>query len=275
MTSVDEQMDDQSMSLEVTETHETTDETTDEAQDADETSIETDNAADLTEISNLNLAPASRQHGYLHSLALKYGTDKADQHHTYKGLSYCDIYERHFDPYRHSVRRFVEIGIKDGSSLRMWEEYFPNAEIIGIDIDPRCAKHSGGRIKCIIGDQNDLGFLSQLRDSMGEYDILLDDGSHITNHQINTFNILHPICAPGGMYIIEDLRNSYEEFLNHHDLRAIWPGMKYNDPRDALKNYRAEFNRFLEHHTKMLDFHSHPSLLAIHTYPMTIVFENA
>jgi len=56
----------------------------------------------------------------------------------------------------------------------------------------------------------------------GGIDILLDDGSHITNHQINTFNILYKNIKKGGFYIIEDLTNSYEEQLNHHNLRAIW-----------------------------------------------------
>ena len=51
-------------------------------------------------------------------------------------MTYCDIYEKYFNERRHKVTKFI-IGVKDGASLRMWKEYFPNAMIYGVDIDPR------------------------------------------------------------------------------------------------------------------------------------------
>lgn len=209
----------------------------------------------------------------LHMLGRAAGTDKT--HHVFQGKSYCDIYERYLAPIRHSVKVFVEIGVKEGESLRMFEQYFPNATIYGIDIDPRCRKHERDRVKILIGDQNDEDFLNHVRKTVGAIDILLDDGSHMTAHQIKTFNILYPSIKRGGFYIIEDLRNSHEEWNGDLDLRTIWPGMHYNKPDDPLRNYRKDFVDFVEHHVKELDFHRHPTLFAIHHYPMIVIFENA
>jgi len=211
---------------------------------------------------------------FLHTLGVKYKTDKYDQTHSFKNTSYCDIYDKYFINIRHKVKKFVEIGIKDGCSLRMWKEYFPNATIYGIDIDPRCKKFEEDRIVCMIGDQNCEKFLNDAKKIIGEYDILLDDGSHITKHQITSFNILHENCKENGFYIIEDLRNSYEEILNHHNIRKSWPGMKYNEENDELKNYRKDFNEFIEDKVKQLDFHRSKKIFSIHYYPMIIIFEN-
>jgi cephalosporin hydroxylase len=210
----------------------------------------------------------------LNLLAKKYGTDKFNPNHSFKGLSYCDIYEKYLKDIRETVTTFVEIGIKHGRSLKMFEEYFPNATIYGIDIDPRCKAFETDRIKIFIGDQNDEVFLKKVKKIIGKYDVLLDDGSHITSHQVKTFDILYENLKPKGYYIIEDLKNSYEEHLNHHDVRSIWSGMKYNDPSDPLKNYRKNFVDFVEEHVKELDFHRHETLLSIHHYPMIVIFEN-
>ena len=213
----------------------------------------------------------------LKNLGKKYRTDKIDHEHTYKNISYCDIYEKYFNNIRNKVTKFVEIGIKDGASLRMWKEYFPNATIYGIDIDPRCKNFEEDRIVCLIGDQNSETFLNKAKNIIGEYDILLDDGSHITTHQIKSFNILYSNCRYNGYYIIEDLRCSYDEWKgapNYHNIRESWPGMKYNKKDDKLENFRKDFVEFTEDKVRKLDFWRSDKMLAIHHYPMIIIFEN-
>lgn len=209
----------------------------------------------------------------LQNLGKLTGTDKSI--HTYRGLSYLDFYEKHFEKSRLEVKCFVEIGILNGKSLKMWKEYFPNATIYGIDINPICKKFEEERIKILIGDQSDDEFLETIKSTIKSIDILLDDGSHITKHQIKTFNKLHPLINDGGFYAIEDLRNSYEEFLNHHNIRESWPGMKFNKPEDDLKNYRREFSEWVENMVKQLDFHDNNNKIkGIYHYPMIIIFEN-
>ena len=209
----------------------------------------------------------------LQQLGLKYGTDKAN--HKHRGRSYLDIYDYYFEKRRLDVRSFVEIGINNGSSLKMWRDYFPHAIIHGVDIDPRCKVNEEERVKIHIGDQNDDEFLNSLSSELGSVDILLDDGSHITTHQIRTFNHLYGNIVSNGFYLIEDLRNSYEEVLNHHDIRKIWPGMTYNKSSDPLKNYRSDFDAWIQSKIKNLDFHDESSkLFGIYHYPMIVIFEN-
>lgn len=208
----------------------------------------------------------------LQEIGVKYDTDKS--HHIYKQMSYLDIYEKHFEKKRMEVQTVVEIGIYKGASLKMWKEYFPNAIIYGIDIDPQTKGYEEDRIKILIGDQNNDEFLSTIKNQLTNIDILIDDGSHITEHQIKTFKYLESNIKNGGFYVIEDLRNSYEEYVNFHDLRTIWPGMGYNDPSDSLKNYRKTFNDWIQSNVKRLDFH-YPdnNICGIYHYPMIVMFE--
>jgi hypothetical protein len=105
-------------------------------------------------------------------------------------------------------------------------------------------------------------------------DVLIDDGSHITNHQIRTFDHIYPKISSNGFYIIEDLRNSYEDILNHHDIRRIWPGMSYNNKDEELKNYRVDFNNWVNEMVKKLDYHTEEKILGIYHYPMILIIEN-
>ncbi len=40
-------------------------------------------------------------------------------------------------------------------------------------------------------------------------DIIIDDGSHINEHVIETFKMLFPLLKDGGLYVIEDIQTSY------------------------------------------------------------------
>ena len=57
-------------------------------------------------------------------------------------------------------------------------------------------------------------------------------------------------------------------------MRNIWPGMKYNDIQDSLKNFRSKFVDFRESKIKDLDFYKGNKLFSIHNYPMILIFEN-
>lgn len=121
---------------------------------------------------------------------------------------YLKHYWCHFLDLRNSVRCLVEIGVQDGHSLYMWRDFFPSATIHGIDFDPACRHHEGDRIRIHIGDQSDPEFLAALQNG-GAIDcapnIIIDDGSHVADHQILTFETWFPWVKPGGCYVIEDI----------------------------------------------------------------------
>lgn len=120
--------------------------------------------------------------------------------------SYIDEYEKLLDPYRHrSV--VLEIGLCMGESLRMWEEYFIDSKVIGVDItsaDLIDLINEGGH-EIIIGDATKEDILESFDEK--SFDVLIDDGSHILSDQIRTFQIFKSKMNKGGIYIIEDVVN--------------------------------------------------------------------
>ena len=140
----------------------------------------------------------------IRELVKKHGAQKAD-----RDADYCDAYEKHFSGLRESTARLLEIGVKDGASLRMWKEYFPNAEIWGLDVDKKCMRYQENRIRIIIGNQGDKWFLGQISSGSVKDDIIIDDGSHKVSDQWLSFRYLFKTLRPGGLYVIEDLHTSY------------------------------------------------------------------
>lgn len=143
-------------------------------------------------------------------LCLKHGTDKGNDFPN--GNDYANFYEKWFAPIRNEVRNICEIGIHQGASLRTNIEYFPNANVIGLDISSK-TEHETDRIKTKVLDQNRPdqlnAFYEECRSQNLQFDIIIDDGSHHVTHQQMTFGLLFPLVKPGGIYIIEDLGSSY------------------------------------------------------------------
>lgn len=141
-------------------------------------------------------------------LALKHRTDKGGWH-TLAGdtcHNYTPVYHRLFGHRRHEVCRVLEVGVNHGSSLYMWQEYFPNAEIFGFDIRAECLFQEG-RIRCFQADQGNPDLLRAAVDKTGgdPFDLIVDDGSHVRRHQVITANTLIHFLAPGGSFFTEDL----------------------------------------------------------------------
>ena len=113
----------------------------------------------------------------------------------------------------------LEIGVFHGGSLRMWKEFFhPDSIIVGIDIDKSCKAHeiADKNVFVRIGSQADPNFLAEINGEFGPFDIILDDGSHKTHHQIISFGALfRPALNDGGCYMVEDVHTNY--WIKHVD----------------------------------------------------------
>jgi SAM-dependent methyltransferase len=167
-------------------------------------------------------------------LARKHGTDKGGDH-LQRGdtcHNYTPAYSKLFHHWRWQVEAVLEIGIGGGHSLRMWKEYFPNAQIYGIDCDPSCLAQIEDRIHCFVADQaNEADLLRVMKAIGNEFDLIIDDGSHEPAHQIFTAQVLLPYLAANGLYVIEDIEPDCQ------------PQLIGNPIVDKLKNYA--WNPFL------------------------------
>jgi len=153
-------------------------------------------------------------------IAKLYGVDKLTGH------SYTPEYHSLLNHLCDTPIKMLEIGIgnmelmkpytvdyyKPGASLRMWRDYFPSGEIFGCDIVPEVI-FTEERIKTFLVDQSNSVSLLQLMmtikgvSNVTEYDIILDDGSHIEEHMRLSFKTLWPYLKKGGIYIIEDIQS--------------------------------------------------------------------
>lgn len=151
----------------------------------------------------------------LTDLADRYGSDKGSTKHRY-----TELYHMLFHPYRQRKINFLEMGLLVGGpergadkdretsdlpSVRMWLEYFPKAQIHGLDVsdfswfdDERFTFH-----RC---DMEDRGAIARAAANMPAPDIVIDDASHASHHQQNAFLEIFPTLTSGGLYVIEDLR---------------------------------------------------------------------
>ena len=139
---------------------------------------------------------------------------------------YLYWYDLHFAPHRKTAKKVVEIGVQTDRSILMWEEYFENAEIIGVDIAEYCKEFEGGRKKIIIGDQCDRVFLKKLAQEINGADIIIDDGLHSDDAITRSFEYLFPALKNGGVYVIEDIIRKQELIKTLSDLSAYinyWP----------------------------------------------------
>jgi hypothetical protein len=110
--------------------------------------------------------------------------------------------------------RLLEIGVQNGGSLQIWSKYLSRDSIIvGIDIDPACAKLSmPENVQIEIGDARD-PFALQSMLGKARFDVIIDDGTHRCGDIIPTFLACFDRLDWGGFYIIEDLHCS--NFASH------------------------------------------------------------
>ncbi|MFN4762861.1 class I SAM-dependent methyltransferase [Gillisia sp. Q332] len=165
----------------------------------------------------------------LNKLAEIYSCDKWGKHF------YTPHYTTHFKRFQKKNINLLEIGIGGyddpnigGASLRMWKKYFRKGNIYGIDIHDKSLLEEK-RIKTFQGSQTDSTFLYKIAEHIGKIDVIIDDGSHINDDIIKTFNHLFPFLNKGGIYVVEDLQTSYWNWYggNSEDLNDSKTGVNY------------------------------------------------
>jgi len=172
----------------------------------------------------------------LNTLCDQYGSDKGeittDGHpYSWPSHSYADFIERLFGHCRHYVKAVFECGLgtnnpnlassmgvngKPGASHRMWRDYFPNAQIVGADID-RAVLFEEDRIETYPCDQTNADSIAAMwrQCNVDEFDLMIDDGLHTFEAGACLFSNSFQKLKNGGLYIIEDV-NVYNliEFKN-------------------------------------------------------------
>ena len=124
---------------------------------------------------------------------------------------YHHRYDRFYPTFLESLRtqefNMLEIGISKGGSLELWEKYFPQAKIFGVDID---SKWQSDKCTTYKFDQSNPKDLKEITQVIPKCKFIIDDGSHQPNHQFITFlELFENLLEEGGVYIIEDIECNY------------------------------------------------------------------
>lgn len=142
----------------------------------------------------------------LHEYGLYHGSDKATAH------QYLDFYQTEIG----NPRIIMEFGVKDGASMKMWREFYAGSLVVGLDINnPPCVEG------CLIyeKDATKQSTVDMLTALIPQYDLIVDDASHMVTDQIDSLNLWWPYVKPGGHYIIEDIHTQY---YDHYNPMKFW-----------------------------------------------------
>jgi hypothetical protein len=138
----------------------------------------------------------------LNKIGEYYGTDKQYLHNYYNRF-----YQKILQPYREKCD-ILEIGVLDGASLKVWNDFFKEGLIHGIDINNY--QSDLDRVWMFNVDQSNQESIYEFSKNGFMYDVIIDDGSHRMNDVQTTVQILFENVKPGGLFIIEDLQTSLE-----------------------------------------------------------------
>jgi cephalosporin hydroxylase len=165
-----------------------------------------------------------KNHMKLADIHNKYDTDKGTYH------SYINKYDELFAPFQDKRINFLEIGCLTCGSIKMFNEYFAQGHIYGIDNWEQNTDHMGQllqnkginltqivddinqnypKVKLITCDSTNKDAVVKKLNGM-KFEIIIDDGDHRTQSQFETFKNFIPLLEKGGVYVIEDVGNVQE-----------------------------------------------------------------
>jgi cyclopropane fatty-acyl-phospholipid synthase-like methyltransferase len=165
-------------------------------------------------------------------------TEIADHFKTDKGSikhRYTEVYERYLAPLRRRAGvALLEIGVACGASLKMWSKYFSDARVVGVDVRDGCA----GLCRNYPGISIRIADARALRQPES-FDVVIDDGSHISADIVDIYRTNWPSLVPGGVYFIEDLK------CTHNPLYPKQTAMRAAPERFERRHFVEFINRLL------------------------------
>jgi len=147
-----------------------------------------------------------------------YPTDK-DRNH-----NYLTTYGELFGKWWTESINILEVGCYKNGSLKLFEEYFVNANIIGFDVQTYEGSVEVNRAKIFYED-----FYSSNRE-LPDFDLMIDDGPHDINSQLAFVRKMYPKLKEGGIMVVEDIMPGFKP---HFDSLGIpYTAVAFYPPTD-------------------------------------------
>jgi predicted O-methyltransferase YrrM len=180
-------------------------------------------------------------------LGKKWDTDKSsqlegsDRKHSHP---YSVFYNLLFENRRYENMNIAEIGILDGGSILMWDEYFPNSKIYGFEYHDFLINNFNSyyqRDRVILSHMditNKDSIVSSFINQNVLYDIIIEDSTHEFEDQIRFIENAHTFMKPGGILIIEDV-------LKHRNEQEYIDRLK-----NVLHNFQSFYFVAMDHNNR-------------------------
>lgn len=154
----------------------------------------------------------------------------SDKERTHTYIS--NFYNEKFKKFKDKSLKILEIGVLQGHSIKLWEEYFPNAKIFGVDIGNIIEHNFSDRVKILFENAYSLNFIKKIEEMFGKFDIIIDDGPHtLATQQFFLTNYQSLLKDSESIIILEDVySNAFDVLKNQFtDFQII-------DLREQVKN---------------------------------------
>jgi len=184
-------------------------------------------------------------------LAYRYGTDKCSRiKHPYTPFYYKILKDK-----KQTIKKVLEMGVgvyegmkhvesaydpklkrryQRGASLKMWRDFFPNAQVYGADYE-KAVMFTDDRIQTFMCDERKKEDIENLVKQTGsDIDLFVDDGSHRKEDQIFLCKTIMPLLKKDVIYIIEDVGfpDHISRALSEYDCQV--PRIKSRWPKSRL-----------------------------------------
>lgn len=133
-------------------------------------------------------------------IAIECKADKASNIH-----DYCRLYEDIVGHLREKKCSILEIGVKSGASMLLWERAFPMAKVVGVDVDLSTMRFRPERAIVEHGDVLKPGAMKSIVSRHGPFDFVVDDAAHTRECSDAVFGEFPSMLVPGGWLFIEDI----------------------------------------------------------------------
>lgn len=153
-------------------------------------------------------------------------------------------YNKEFSPETRDEKiNLLEIGVYFGGSIKLWLEWFRNAQITGIENDHNCvlrwyqnSSELDTNVSIVKGDAYSLNTVNKFSDN--HFDYIIDDGPHSLDSQIAVVHLWLSKLKVGGKLIIEDIQNiAWTDIIKSQTSTLEYTNFKVVDMRNNIGRY--------------------------------------
>jgi len=170
------------------------------------------------------------------------GTDKNTNH------SYCEVYQDLLDPFVEKEGSLLEIGVRGGGSMILWNELLPRFKVFGLDIEDKLSEYcreyvnnNSNKVRLEFIDAYSKENIEYIKSfSPNGFEVIIDDGPHTEESQVNCIELYLDLLKDNGILIIEDI----QDFSSIDVFKQSIPKSEFFDYEVSLYDRRGEKQRY-------------------------------